>query len=66
MGSLGELLHSKLQGIQPREKSLGFYLAFITDRRRAVVLRFLDRVIVISQDRPEDFVKAIPQYTNRG
>jgi Bacterial PH domain len=45
-----------------RNKELGFYRAFMTDRRRAVVLRFSTSVIVISPDRPEDFVNTISQY----
>lgn len=45
-----------------RNKELGSYRAFMTDRRRAVVLRFPSSVIVISPDRPEDFVNAISQY----
>jgi hypothetical protein len=34
----------------------------MTDRRRAVVLRFSNSVIVVSPDRPEDFVKTISFY----
>jgi Bacterial PH domain len=49
-----------------RNKELGSYRAFMTDRRRAVVLRFLDRVILMSPDRPEDFVKTISMYADRG
>jgi hypothetical protein len=45
-----------------RNKELGSYRAFMTDRRRAVVLRFPSSVIVISPDRPEDFVNMISQY----
>jgi hypothetical protein len=45
-----------------RNKELGSYRAFMTDRRRAVVLRFPSSVIVISPDRPEDFVSTISQY----
>jgi Bacterial PH domain len=45
-----------------RNKDLGSYRAFMTDRRRAVVLRFPSSVIVISPDRPEDFVNTISQY----
>jgi PH (Pleckstrin Homology) domain-containing protein len=48
-----------------RNQKLGPYRAFMTDRRRAVVLRFLDRVIVVSPDRPEDFVNVIFQYTGK-
>lgn len=49
-----------------RNKELGSYRAFMTDRRRAVVLRFPDRVIVISPDRPEEFVSAVSLYAGRG
>jgi hypothetical protein len=42
-----------------RSKELGSYRAFMTDRRRAVVLRFPSSVIVISPERPEDFVNTI-------
>ena len=45
-----------------RNKELGSYRAFMTDRRRAVVLRFPSSVIVISPDRPEDFVNTISHY----
>jgi hypothetical protein len=45
-----------------RNKQLGAYRAFMTDRRQAVVLRFRSAVIVISPDRPEDFVNTISQY----
>ena len=37
-------------------------LKIMTDRRRAVVLRFPSSVIVISPDRPEDFVNTISHY----
>jgi hypothetical protein len=45
-----------------RNKELGSYRAFMTDRRRAVVLRFATSVIVVSPDPPEDFVNMISQY----
>jgi Bacterial PH domain len=45
-----------------RNKELGSYRAFMTDRRRAVVLRFPSSVLVISPDRAEDFVNTISQY----
>jgi Bacterial PH domain len=45
-----------------RNRQLGSYRAFMTDRRRAVVLRFASSVIVVSPDRPEDFVNTISQY----
>jgi hypothetical protein len=45
-----------------RNKKLGSYRAFLTDRRRAVILRFSTSVIVVSPDQPEDFVNTISQY----
>ena len=45
-----------------RNKELGSYRAFMTDRRRTVVLRFPSSVIVISPDRPENFVNTISHY----
>ena len=42
-----------------RSTELGSFRAFMTDRSRAVVLRFTDSVIVVSPDRPEDFVAAV-------
>jgi hypothetical protein len=45
-----------------RNNELGSYRVFMTDRRRAVVLRFPSSAIVISPDRPEDFVNTISQY----
>lgn len=49
-----------------RNVELGTYRAFMTDRRRAVVLRFPDRVIVVSPDRPEEFVRAISRHAAKG
>jgi Bacterial PH domain len=49
-----------------RNKELGSYRAFMTDRRRAVALRFPNYVIVVSPDRPEHFVSVISQYAGRG
>ena len=45
-----------------RNKDLGSYRAFMTDRRRTVVLRFPSSVIVISPNRPDDFVNTISQF----
>ena len=45
-----------------RNKDLGPYRAFMTDRRLAVVLRFAASVIAISPERPEDFVSTVSQY----
>ena len=40
-------------------KSLGFYRMFLTDPRRAVVLKFVRRTIVVSPDPPEEFVREL-------
>ncbi len=45
-----------------RNKQLGSYHAYITDHKRAVVLRFSNRVIVISPEEPQDFERQIKQY----
>jgi hypothetical protein len=37
-------------------KPLGFHRAFVTDLNRTVVLRFERRTVVVSPDRPEEFV----------
>jgi hypothetical protein len=40
-------------------RRLGRYRALVTDRRRAVVLRWPDRCLVVSPDRPDEFVRAV-------
>lgn len=40
-------------------KSLGFYRAFVTDLNRTVVLRFGKRIMVISPEEPENFVREL-------
>jgi hypothetical protein len=40
-------------------KKLGRYRAFATDPKHSVVLRFVDRLIVVTPDDPERFVEAI-------
>ena len=45
-----------------RNKELGSYRAFMTDRRQAVVLRFSSSITVVSPDRPDDFVNTISRY----
>jgi hypothetical protein len=40
-------------------KSLGFYRMFLTDPRRAVVLKFARRTIVVSPDPPDEFVREL-------
>jgi hypothetical protein len=42
-----------------RNRRLGAYEALVTDRERAVVLRWPDRCLVVSPDRPEEFVRAL-------
>lgn len=42
-----------------RNKRLGLYGAFVTDLNRCVVLRLPKRPIVISPDRPEEFVRTV-------
>ncbi len=40
-------------------KTLGVYRAFVTDSRRAVVLRFPGGTVVVSPAAPEDFVREL-------
>lgn len=42
-----------------RNRKLGFYQAYATDPRRAVILRFPQRVIVLTPDNPERFVSEL-------
>lgn len=42
-----------------RNKKLGIYRAFVTDPKRCVVLRVADGTLVVSPDRPGDFVQAV-------
>lgn len=42
-----------------RNKQLGMYRAYITDPSRAVVLRYGDRVVVLSPSDPERFASAV-------
>jgi hypothetical protein len=46
-----------------RNRKLGAYRAFVTDRARAVVLRWPDRCLVVSPDRPEEFAALIGART---
>ena len=43
-----------------RNKTLGNYRAFVTDSRRAVVLRYPGRTVVLSPAEPEEFVRELP------
>lgn len=47
-----------------KNKSLGHYRAFVTDLNRTVVLRYEKDVVVISPDKPEEFVRDLD--TRRG
>ncbi len=42
-----------------RNKKLGIYRAYVTDTKRAVVLRFADKTVVITPDDPQKFVAEI-------
>ena len=42
-----------------RNRQLGFYRAFVTDRRRCVVIRGTERTVVLSPDDPQAFVEAM-------
>lgn len=42
-------------------EKLGSYRAFATDPKLAVVLRFTDKVIVVTPDNPEQFVAALKE-----
>jgi len=42
-----------------RNRKLGFYQAYATDPRRAVILRFPQRIIVLTPDNPEHFVSEV-------
>jgi hypothetical protein len=46
-------------------RRLGHFRAFVTDTQRSVVLRFKDRVVVISPDDPEAFVRALGVSSSR-
>jgi hypothetical protein len=46
-------------------RRLGRYRAFITDPRRAVVLRFRSRPVVVSPDDPHAFLAALPERVRR-
>ena len=46
-------------------KTLRTYKAFVTDPKRAVVLRFAGRTIVVSPDLPDDFIREISSHTGQ-
>lgn len=43
-------------------RKLGRYRAFATEPRNAVVLRFAKRTVVVTPDRPLDFLQALPLF----
>ncbi|OXU14853.1 PH domain-containing protein [Sedimentisphaera salicampi] len=43
-------------------KALGSYRAFATDNSRTVVLKFAERTVVVSPDKPEEFVTQIKNF----
>ena len=47
-------------------RKIGKYRAFITDPAKAVVLVFANRRIVVTPDRPEDFVRALSVFCGCG
>lgn len=53
-----------------RNKTLGRYKAFITDPKRAVVLKLRTRTVVVTPDDPERFIKEIertfPKLVKKG
>ncbi|MCY3713860.1 MAG: PH domain-containing protein [Gemmatimonadetes bacterium] len=46
-----------------RNKKLGAYRAYATDPKRSVVMKFRDRTVVVSPDRPDDFVASVKERT---
>lgn len=46
-------------------KRLGRFRALVTDRQRTVVLRWTDRCLVVSPDRPEEFVREVHRRIGR-
>lgn len=46
-----------------RNKKLGAYRAYATDPKCSVVLKFQDQTVVVSPDRPDDFVACIKERT---
>lgn len=46
-----------------RNKSLGAYRAYATDPKRSVVLKFQNQTVVVTPDRPDDFVDCVKERT---
>jgi hypothetical protein len=40
-------------------KSLGAYRAFVTDPRRAVIVKFARRTVIVSPESPEEFIREL-------
>lgn len=47
-----------------RNSELGAYRAFATDPKKSVILRFTDKTIVVTPDKPEDFSNAIKSISS--
>jgi len=47
-------------------RPLGRFRAYATDCRRTVVLRFVDRTVVVTPDRPEEFVREVCRHAHAG
>lgn len=46
-----------------RNTKLGAYRAYATDPKRSVVLKFQSQTVVVSPDRPDDFVASVKERT---
>jgi hypothetical protein len=46
-------------------RPLGFFRAYATDCRRTVVLRFVKRTVVVTPERPEEFVQEITRQAHQ-
>lgn len=46
-----------------QNKSLGAYRAYATDPKRSVVLKFQNQTVVVTPDRPDDFVASVKERT---
>ncbi|WGL16733.1 PH domain-containing protein [Microbulbifer bruguierae] len=47
-----------------RNQKLGRYQAFVTDPAQSVVIRLKTRTLVVTPDRPQQFVSALAPYTD--
>jgi hypothetical protein len=45
-------------------KKLGSYRAFVTDNNRTVILKFAKRTVVVSPDKPDEFITEIKRLRN--